>query len=296
MTGPVEAMHLDVVDLRNFYYRTRLGRRAQAVLQARLRAMWPRTGGMTVAGFGFAAPLLRPFLADARRVLCLMPAQQGVMPWPAGEPNRAVLVEETLWPLASGMVDRLLVAHGLETCDSPGALLDEIWRVLAPGGRVLFVLPNRAGLWARRDATPFGFGRPYSLGQIEAQLRRHRFAPERSDAALYGPPSHRQFWLRTAPLWETLGQRFGLNGLAGAILVEAGKQVHPAQGVREPARRPLEILQGLAGRPRPAMGRAAPLRPAGQARRAAAGRAGADPAPRAAAGPLRRLARPGGLC
>ena len=86
---------------------------------------------MTVAGFGFAAPLLRPFLSDARRVIGLMPSQQGVMPWPVGAPNLCALVEETHWPLAAGVVDRLIVAHGLETCDQPDALLAEIWRVLA---------------------------------------------------------------------------------------------------------------------------------------------------------------------
>lgn len=257
MTLPGVAMHLDVVDLRSFYYRTRLGRKVQAILQAHVRSFWPETRGMTVAGFGFAAPFLRPFLAGSRRVLCLMPGEQGVMPWPAGEPNASVLVEETAWPLPSGFVDRLLVAHGLETCDQPGALLDEIWRVLAPAGRVLFVLPNRTGIWARRDATPFGFGRPYSTGQIESQLRRHRFTPDRHGAALYLPPSHRRFWLRTAGAWESLGQRLGPTGLAGAILVEATKQVYrmPGNGVAETARGPLEILQGLAGRPRPALGR-----------------------------------------
>ena len=72
--------------------------------------------------------MLRPFLADAARVLALMPGPQGVMPWPAGEANRCVLVEETRWPIEAGSVDRLIVGHGLETCDSPEALLSEIWR------------------------------------------------------------------------------------------------------------------------------------------------------------------------
>ncbi|MEM9049056.1 MAG: methyltransferase domain-containing protein [Pseudomonadota bacterium] len=256
-------MHLDVVDLRSFYYRSRLGRQTKTVLQAHIRAFWPTTQGMTVAGFGFAAPILRPFLQDARRVLCLMPAEQGVMPWPAGSPNTAMLVEETLWPLPTGFVDRLVIAHGLETCERPGALLDEIWRVLHPAGRALFVLPNRTGLWARRDATPFGFGRPYSVGQIEAQLRRHRFTPERHGAALYGPPSRRQFWLRTAGLWEGLGRRLAVTGPAGSILVEASKQVYltPRDGVRETARSPLQILQGLGPGPKPALGRLSRSRP-----------------------------------
>ena len=48
----------------------------------------------------------------------------------------------------------------------------------AAEGRALFVVPNRSGLWARREATPFGFGRPYSLGQLESHLKRGSFTPE----------------------------------------------------------------------------------------------------------------------
>jgi SAM-dependent methyltransferase len=251
-------MHLDVIDLRAFYYRTRLGRSAQRALQESLRALWPDTRGMTVAGYGFAAPMLRPFLSDARRVIGLMPGQQGVMPWPAGGPNLCALVEETQWPLAAATVDRLIVAHGLESCERPEALVAEVWRVLAPGGQVVFIVPNRSGLWARRDATPFGYGRPYSFGQMETLLRRHRLAPERHAGALYAPPSHRKFWLQTAPLWERLGRRFDPRLVAGALLVEASKQVYarpPSSGSKVAVPGPLEVLEGLAGsKPEPVAG------------------------------------------
>jgi SAM-dependent methyltransferase len=246
-------MHLDVLDLRAFYYRTPLGRSAQRLLQEAARGLWPDTRGLAVLGYGFAVPLLRPFIADARRVLALMPGPQGVMPWPAAEPNRCVLVEETRWPIEAATVDRLIVAHGLETSDSPDALLSEIWRVLAPGGRVIFIVPNRSGLWARRDVTPFGFGRPYSLGQLETLLRTHRFAPERHAAALYAPPSHRKFLLQTASLWERLGRRFEPRVIAGALLVEATKQVYarlPPSGSRVAVPGPLDVLEGLT-RPSP---------------------------------------------
>lgn len=245
-------MHQDVVDLRDFYYRTRLGRAAQRALQTSLRSLWPNTRAMTVAGFGFAAPLLRPFLADARRVLSLMPAQQGVMPWPRGEPNLSALVEETDWPLPAGVIDRLIVAHGLETGERPAALLEEIWRVLAPAGHVAFVVPNRSGAWARRDVTPFGHGRPYSVRQMESLLRKHRFAPERHRGALFWPPSHASFWLRTAPLWERIGSRFEPTMFAGALVVEASKQIYarPPSGSKVAATDPFAVLGGLT-RPKP---------------------------------------------
>lgn len=244
-------MHLDVLDLRNFYYRTNLGRVAQRAIRDRVRVLWPveEAKGQTVAGFGFAVPLLRPYLAPARRVVAVMPGQQGVMPWPAGQPNLATLSEETRWPLATGMVDKLILMHGLETSEHPPALLEECARVLGPGGRVLFIVPNRSGLWARRDATPFGFGRPYSLGQLEAQIKAHGFQPERHAAALFAPPSRRRFWLKTSGMMERAGQSLSVMG-GGVLIVEASKRVYRPSGleVGEAVRRPLKVLEGLPGR------------------------------------------------
>lgn len=249
-------MHQDVLDLRNFYYRTALGRAAQRGIRDRVCALWPPEGlsGMTVAGFGFAVPLLRPYLATARRVMGLMPGPQGVTPWPAGQPNVSVLCDETAWPLETGMVDRCIFMHALETSEQPAALLDELWRVLGPGGRALIIVPNRAGLWSRSEATPFGFGRPYSAGQLETQLRRHDFVPERQDAALYIPPSDRRFWLRSARMWEDFGLRLSRVLAAGVLMVEVSKQVHApiGPGLSARVRRPLRILDGA---PAPALSR-----------------------------------------
>ena len=241
-------MHLDVVDLHSFYYRTKLGRIAQRSLRERITRLWPDTKGQTVAGFGFAGPMLRPFLADSRRVLNLMPGQQGVMPWPDGEPNCSVMVEETRWPVATGQIDRLIVLHGLETCERQSELLDEVWRVLGPGGRALFVVPSRSGLWARRDVTPFGFGRPYSFGQLESQLRKHAYVPGKQVSALFALPSHRASLIRSANFFERFGARLGWVAPAGAIMVEVTKQVHaPTRtGLTEAVRKPLEALEGIA--------------------------------------------------
>ena len=250
-------MHLDVVDLRKFYERTKLGHVAKSALRAAVRDLLSDASGQTVAGFGYAAPLMRPFREEAARLLCLMPAAQGVGRWPSEGPNHATLVEETLWPLTTGFADRLLVAHGLETCDRPAALLEEAWRVLAPGGKAIFIVPNRSGLWARRDGTPFGFGRPYSIGQLERQLREHMFEPGRHAAALFTPPSHRRFWLKTSGFWERVGRRIDARRLAGVLLLEATKLVYaaPKTGAKASAKTPLEVLEGLAApKPKPVAG------------------------------------------
>ena len=245
-------MHLDVLDLRNFYYRSGLGRAAQKVIRNELVSLWPEAKGQTVAGFGFAVPLLRPFLKDARRVIALMPGPQGVMPWPAGMANVSVLCEETRWPLPTGMVDKLAMLHGLETSEHPSALLEEAWRVLGPGGRAVFVVPNRGGLWSRSDRTPFGYGRPYSPGQFEAQLRRHKFVPEHVRSALFQPPSDRRVWRKVADWMEGAGRHLPVFAAGGVLIVEATKQVAaPTRpGLPEAVRRPLRVLEGI-GAPTP---------------------------------------------
>jgi SAM-dependent methyltransferase len=231
-------MHLDVTELRDFHYRSALGRAARRVLRDEVLRLWPEAKGQTVAGFGFAVPLLRPYLADARRVMALMPGPQGVMPWPHGQANVALLCEETLWPLSTGFVDKLIVMHGLEVSEQPAALLEECWRVLGPGGRAIFVVPNRAGIWSRTDATPFGFGRPYTMGQLETVLRRHRFVIERGISTLYQPPSVQKLWRKVGSVMESAGRHLPLLAAGGILVVEVAKQVaQPTRGATVAERR-----------------------------------------------------------
>ena len=217
-------------------------------MRTRLLELWPEAKGQTVVGFGFAAPLLRPYLKDARRVVTLMPGPQGVMPWPAGMANTSVLCEETLWPLETGRVDKLVLLHGLETSERPSDLLEECWRVLGPGGKVIFIVPNRAGLWARRDRTPFGYGRPYSPGQLDMQLKKHQFLPERHVGALYQFPTQKRLWMKSAGMFERVGRYMPKMMAGGAFMVEATKLVYPPKGKvqRKPVRKPIGAIEGVA--------------------------------------------------
>lgn len=229
--------------MRDFYYRSRLGRAAQKGVRDQVVARWGPCRGLSVAGYGFAVPLLRPFLAQARRVTGLMPGPQGVMPWPAEGPNHSVLCDETRWPLANDSVDRLVIMHGLETSEHAAAVLDETHRVLAPEGRALLVVPNRSGFWARRDATPFGFGRPWSRAQIEQLLAEAGFLPTWHSSALFFPPSERRFWLKGARGLERVGRRWLPEALGGVLLVEAIRRDMAPRGLKVASRRPVRVLE-----------------------------------------------------
>lgn len=220
------ALFQDVVDVRDFY-QTPLGTVTCHLLRARIRDMWPDMRGQSVLGIGFATPFLQPFRGEAERVLSIMPAGQGVVLWPHEEPNLTALADETELPLQDYSVDRILMVHGLEGSDHPGDMLREAWRVLAGGGRLMLVVPNRRSFWSQSERTPFGYGQPYSSGQLSRLLRNHSFTPLRTERSLCFLPICNRSWLRMAAGWDAFA-RHAMPGLAGAIIIEATKQVYGA--------------------------------------------------------------------
>ncbi|MFI4985960.1 MAG: class I SAM-dependent methyltransferase [Alphaproteobacteria bacterium] len=217
-------MASDVVDLHEFY-RTSLGQMATRLIRRRVRRMWPSLAGERLLGFGYAVPFMRPFLDEAERVLAIMPPAQGVMRWPPGEPSQVALADDGELPLPDLSIDRVLLVHALEHSEQLSAMLRELWRVLRDGGRLLIVVPNRRGIWARLDRTPFGHGLPYTFGQLSHVLRDNMFAPIQSASALFMPPTERRFLLAWAPAWERVGERW-LESFAGVIMIEASKQIY----------------------------------------------------------------------
>ena len=234
-------MSNDVVDLRNFYAQ-RLGVAARRFIGRGVRARFVDTRGMRVLGIGYTIPYLGLFREEAERCLAFMPAAQGVLKWPSTRPTLAALVDELDLPLPDAAVDRILLVHALEMAHDPGALLREVWRVLAAGGRVLAVVPNRRGLWARIDTTPFGHGRPYSRSQITQLLRYTWFTPVGFSEALYMPPVARGWFIRSAVAWERAGATISAP-FAGVHIVEATKQVYRVVPIRREKSRLVPSLE-----------------------------------------------------
>lgn len=195
-------MHLDVTDLYEFYTHNPLGATVQQRLNARICKFWSPDSSKTLVGYGYATPVLSPFLDKMPRLLALMPAPQGVVSWPQEGTNKTVLGEETRWPFGAGQIDRLIILHGLETSERPASLLEECHRILCEDGEAIFILPNRAGLWARFDSTPFGVGRPYSGHQLEKLLQKAGFHIIERQGALFMPPLRKKI---------TLGLRHGVR-------------------------------------------------------------------------------------
>lgn len=235
-------MRVDSETLQAFYA-SALGVVVQRQALRRLAAAWPDAAGCDVLGVGFAAPFLERYRASARRVIAAAPAQHGAQRWPRDGKAALVLTEEARLPLMDAVFDRVLIAHALEEAANPRAFLREIWRVMAPEGRLIVIAANRSGLWARADQTPFGHGRPFSRAQLADLLDDAMFLRVASARALYAPPWSWAPLLKSADVIERVGETL-LPAFGGLILMEATKRL-AAEPPRAPSRAPLRSAQPI---------------------------------------------------
>jgi SAM-dependent methyltransferase len=252
-------MHLDVVDLRDFYTAP-VGQMVARHLSPVIRSLVRTDAGSRVLGFGFPTPYLGVIDA-AERVLAFMPAGQGVIDWPSGSASgsAAALVDEDSLPLPDSSIDLVILVHGLEMSDRPNALMAELRRVLASGGRLIVVVPNRQGPWASTDLSPFGFGRPYSRGQLRQLFAEVGFEAETWTTGLHMAPASWRPLLGAARAFDRIG-RLVWPAFAGVIVVAAVKRT--VQGITVRARPRLSpALRPALGPPAGAVGRNANLLP-----------------------------------
>ncbi len=215
---------MDVAELREFYA-SPLGKATRRLISEKLRPKLADARDATLVGLGYASPYIDDMADTTQRSLSFMLARQGVVQWPDQGDIASALVDEHDLPLLESAVDLALVVHGLELTDRPLEMLQEVWRVMAPQGRLILVVPNRRGVWASFDSSPFGFGQPFSRSQLSGLLKEAQFSAQSWSSALYIPPISRKYILGSASVLEKAGEWLTPR-LSGVIIVEAVKQVY----------------------------------------------------------------------
>ena len=215
-------MYDDIAEFRAFY-QTSFGQRVSNLIRKQLSSFWQGEASLSAACLGYGFPQI-----DAlANVLALMPARHGAIVWPSVMSVRGCLVEPDILPLPDVHLDRLLLMHALEFEHEPGRLLDECWRVLDGSGRLMVIVPNRRGLCASAECTPFGYGRPFSSSQLRRLLRMHGFEPRQTYRAFFVPPAAGKRFQRFVSAMERMGNRFWPS-TGGVLLVEAEKILYAA--------------------------------------------------------------------
>ena len=216
------------------FYDGPVGQRTRRLILRQLRQIWPELKGRRVLGYGFAPPYLRAFQPEAERCIAALPASLGAaIAWPK-EKCLTTLIEEDALPFPDAFFDLALVVHGLEEAEGLRPLLRQLWKVLAPEGRLLIVAPNRASLWAQLERSPFARGRPFSRTELDSLLRSAMFVPEQWRQALYAPPIASRAFTGSGASWEKFGGRF-FPALGGVHIAEASKSLY-APATPAPAR------------------------------------------------------------
>lgn len=114
-------------------------------------------------------------------------------------------------PYPSDSFDLVLSVTALEFVRDPTRALDEMWRVVAPRGRLVVAVLNANSSWgwtykrvAERQDTPFRHARFFSPAEFVAMLSR--YGRLRWNSSVFFDPSGRD--LAFADFWEKLGQTF----------------------------------------------------------------------------------------
>jgi hypothetical protein len=91
-------------------------------------------------------------------------------------------------------------------------------------GEVLLIVPNRRGLWARSETTPFGHGHPYTLRQLTHLLDGTGLSLMEVHPCLFAPPLP---WAAYEPMFPYIDQaaRLCLYPFAGLWAVRLLKQL-----------------------------------------------------------------------
>lgn len=225
------------------FYATPQGRSAARALTRRIAPAVRRDGRSRLLALGYCAPILRGFSPRwVERLAVVMPFAQGGHRFPSAGSTCACLAEETALPFAEAMFDQAILCHALEFTEPPEQLLRELWRVLAPEGEIVVVVPNRLGVWTHFEAAPFGNGRPFGRRQLERLARSALFEPVSWTTALAAPPLRGLSWLN-GPMLRVAPRLGGVHVLLARkrvgpapVLADAAKAASPAFGIAARAR------------------------------------------------------------
>lgn len=225
-------MRPDVEELSQ-WYASAAGQRAATALALALAPLIRRGATSRLLALGYCAQILEGFdPASVERLILACPSGQGGCTWPGDTANLSAEVDELALPFVDALFDQILIVHALEYSAPPGRLLRELWRVLAPGGNIVLVVPNRMGLWVHFEATPFGQGTPFGQNQIRKLLGDSLFEIDHRQTLLAMPPIRALKWL-DRPMMKLAPKLGGLHIIRavktdGAMPIPVGR----VKGVR----------------------------------------------------------------
>ena len=190
------------------FYKGALGHIVYDLVTKQISSLWPDVRGLRILGTGYAFSYLEALEKESERSIHISSLPGAVHKWPKlqDKESRLCSAHALYLPLENNVVDRALMIHHLEFVEDVHAGLLEIWRVLKAEGRAIIVFPNRSGLWARTESSPFGYGRPFTCGQAIGALENAGFRCISRRDVLFLPPFDQRHLLQASGALEKVGR------------------------------------------------------------------------------------------
>ena len=217
-------MIFDQMNIQEFY-NSQLGLTVNECITREISTKWTDLNSTRILGVGFSSPYIRFYNGNQNNIVSLMPPTPFIEFSAGNTTNQELISLFHEIPLPDLSIDRIIIVHALEFSESANLMIRELWRILTDNGKIIFIVPNRLGIWCRFDSNPFGFGRPYSPNQLVCLLEDNLFTTIRRNTALYMPPIKVRSTNSLSKGWEIFGRNMFPN-LGGVISIEAEKQIY----------------------------------------------------------------------
>ena len=216
------------------FYTSRIGCVCTELIGQRIFDLWGACQDLRLLGLGYPAPLLARWESTTQSCVGAAPEAYSEARFDQVRGQSLCHINDHRLPFREAVFDRILLIHALEEAENPRQLLREVWRVLAPEGRVLVATANRKSLWSLDESKPLGHGRPWTRNQLTRFLNDSLFQVTASTTAIHMPPLNWPLITAAATSWERAGEAL-LPGFGGVVLVEATKHLHARPGGSAPA-------------------------------------------------------------
>ena len=210
------------------FYSSLLGRHCKILINNQLNNFLPNTKGMNILGIGYTFPFIKKLRSESKSLFIFSTNDVINYNLTSIKNKFSCIIDEKKIPISDLHFDRIIICHSLEFIANIENFLQEVWRILNGEGKIIILIPNRLGFWARDEKNPFGHGQPFSKSQIINLLNQNKFEITKIKFSLYIPPNYNDLILKYAKNNDIFFSKW-FFGFGGVLIVEAKKQIYGLQ-------------------------------------------------------------------
>ena len=223
-------MYQDFNNLSDFY-KTNIGRSLKNLISEKIKKYVFLYDHEHVGFVGFSEPYSDLLKNKKIKVFNFFPAKLGISKNNPKENSLNILHDEEQLPAEDLFFNHLVGVHYIENTSNLKKTLRELWRVLAPEGKIYLIIPNKKSSWSMSATSPFSSGFGFSKKQISDLLEENFYDIQFIDRLVYFPPWKLKILSNHYLLFEKLGSYFW-RFFNGVYLCVAKKRIYSTTSLK----------------------------------------------------------------